>query len=88
MKKLLQYNYVKEFSCLMDGCPATCCHGWNMQINKKIIDLYNTSGNQLLQNSVTSTEISTKNGSEKIAILKRDAKTDYCINYDLSLIHI
>ena len=88
MKKLLQYNYVKEFSCLMDGCPATCCHGWNMQINKKIIDLYNTSGNQLLQNSVTSTEISTKNGSEKIAILKRDAKTDYCINYDGGLCKI
>ena len=48
-------DYYKKFSCLADRCPATCCAGWQIVIDRKSLDRYRraegTFGNRI-RNSV------------------------------------
>jgi hypothetical protein len=70
------FKFVKDFKCLQDKCPNSCCKGWDMQIDDKTISKYLNHPD--LANIV--------NIEEKI--LKR-ANDDYCFKASagLCLVH-
>lgn len=44
--KTVRQDYEKEFKCIADKCPATCCKGWQIVIDEKSLERYeNYSGN-------------------------------------------
>jgi lysine-N-methylase len=72
MHKLLQTDATTRFTCLGDACEDTCCKGWGMQLSKETVELYKKEAPELLE-SVTS--------GEAEFIMKRDEKTDYCVQF-------
>ncbi|MFZ4124550.1 MAG: flagellin lysine-N-methylase [Rickettsiales bacterium] len=62
----------QRFTCLGDACEDTCCKGWGMQLTQETVNLYQTKAPELMQ-SVTS--------GEAEFIMKRDEKTDYCVEF-------
>lgn len=38
--KLLKPHYYDKFKCVGNNCPNTCCKGWDISINKKIYQKY------------------------------------------------
>lgn len=69
---MLQTDAAKRFVCLGDTCEDTCCKGWGMQLTKETVDLYKAKAPELLD-AVTS--------GESEFIMKRDAKTDFCVKF-------
>lgn len=35
---ILTLNYPEEFLCLAQNCPATCCHGWSIQLDSTSLE--------------------------------------------------
>ena len=33
-------EYYKEFKCIADKCPDTCCAGWKIMIDDKSLEKY------------------------------------------------
>lgn len=65
------YQFIKEFSCLGDQCPDTCCKGWQMQLDEPHYHTYQTSYPELLS-YVTPTE------DPSAHVMKCDANTSHC----------
>lgn len=68
-----QTHAVKQFACLGDQCPDTCCKGWGMQLTSDTIEKFRAQAPELLD-AVTS--------GEAEFIMKRDPATDYCVKFD------
>ena len=68
-----QMHAVRDFSCLGDQCPDTCCKGWGMQLTAETVDKYKAQAPELLD-AVSS--------GEAEFIMKRDPVTDYCVKFD------
>ena len=45
----LQPAYYRNFHCLADQCPDTCCEGWRVGIDKQTYDKYQASTDPLLR---------------------------------------
>ncbi|MBQ0001514.1 MAG: flagellin lysine-N-methylase, partial [Clostridiales bacterium] len=39
---LIESSYYKDFRCLADACPDTCCQGWNIEIEPETLSLWQT----------------------------------------------
>lgn len=68
-----QIHAVRDFACLGDRCPDTCCKGWGMQLTRETIDKFKAEAPELLD-AVSS--------GEAEFIMKRDPATDYCVKFD------
>lgn len=53
--KVTQDAFLKDFQCLQDKCPDTCCHGWDMQLDIITKAIYENT-KQGLENVVSSTD--------------------------------
>ena len=40
--KQYEFNYNKKFTCIADKCKHNCCIGWQIDIDKKSLSLYET----------------------------------------------
>lgn len=40
--EIIKPNYYDDFSCLAGSCPATCCAGWEVVIDEKALQYYDT----------------------------------------------
>lgn len=40
--KHFEFNYLKKFSCIADACKHNCCIGWEIKIDKRSLDKYNS----------------------------------------------
>lgn len=68
-----QNHAVKQFACLGDQCPDTCCKGWGMQLTQETIEKFRSDAPELLDSVTT---------GEAEFIMKRDPVTDYCVKFD------
>lgn len=68
-----QIHAVRDFSCLGDKCPDTCCKGWGMQLSAETIEKYKAEAPDLLD-AVSS--------GEAEFIMRRDPASDYCVKFD------
>lgn len=68
-----QIHAVRDFACLGDQCPDTCCKGWGMQLTPETIDKFKAEAPELLD-AVSS--------GESQFIMRRDPATDYCVKFD------
>ena len=52
--KIYAPDYYKEFSCIADKCKHSCCIGWEIDIDKKSLEIYkslkNDFGKRLIEN--------------------------------------
>lgn len=72
-------GYLQPFTCIGPDCPDTCCHGWGMQVDKVRKELYAKEAPELL-------DVLTSGEAE--LIMKRDPKTDDCVNLEKGLCKI
>lgn len=65
-----------RFTCLGDKCEDTCCKGWGMQVDSRVIERCQREAPELLEAFT---------GAEDARLMKRDALTDYCIKFEKGL---
>ena len=42
-------NYYKKFKCIADKCKHSCCIGWEIDIDRETMDLYNSLGGEFAE---------------------------------------
>lgn len=70
--RVSQPAFLSQFVCIADKCEDTCCRGWNMQLDAPTYQKYQEKAPELL-NAVAKEELG--------YIMRRDAKTDYCVKF-------
>lgn len=77
MKKrylVLQPDYMRQFKCIGNDCKDNCCHGWNIDIDKKTfknyrkIDRNNPMKKMINKNVILNKEIKTDNQYAQITL--------------------
>lgn len=49
MAEIKLHKFIKDFKCLSDKCPSTCCQVWQMKIDSKTKETYQNKAPELLE---------------------------------------
>ncbi len=69
-----QANIVKEFSCLGENCPDTCCQNWSMQMNDSTLSAYKEKFPELLS--------AVEQEADGSFVMRRDQQTRHCVKLE------
>ena len=79
MSQELKLTALKNFKCIAEKCPDTCCKNWNIEVDQETYKLWKTiSDDKDREKILSSISIEQRNGSE-VKRLKKKAD-NYCVH--------